>query len=74
MKQLLLCLCVFSCFMLGAQTPDPENLELNYHLMHPGEKSFPGDPNAAFYIDGVCHLHYIIEHKWNGKNHVHGKY
>ncbi len=27
--------------------------------MHPGGKSLPGDPNAAFCIDGVYHLHYI---------------
>jgi beta-fructofuranosidase len=42
----------------------PEPLVLNYHLMHPGGKSIPGDPNAAFCIDGVYHLHYILQHSW----------
>ena len=40
---------------------------LNYHLMHPGEDSSPGDPNAAFHLDGVCHLHYILRHLWRGE-------
>ena len=39
-------------------TSDP--LDLNIHLMHPGGPSAPGDPNVAFHIDGVYHLHYII--------------
>ena len=26
---------------------------LNFHLMHPGEDSAPGDPNAVFYLDGA---------------------
>lgn len=56
-----------------AQTPVQTNLEpsdslvLNYHLMHPGGASRPGDPNAAFYLDGVYHLHYILAHPWQGK-------
>jgi sucrose-6-phosphate hydrolase SacC (GH32 family) len=29
--------------------------------MHPGEDSSPGDPNAAFYLDGTYHLHYILQ-------------
>ena len=33
---------------------DPEQI-LNYHLMHPGGDSAPGDPNVAFYLDGVYH-------------------
>ena len=33
---------------------------LNYHIQHPGGDSIPGDPNAAFYLDGVYHLHYIL--------------
>jgi beta-fructofuranosidase len=45
----------------------PEELILNYHLMHPGGDSSPGDPNAAFYLDGVYHLHYILGHSWEGK-------
>ncbi len=38
----------------------PEDRVLNYHLMHPGGDSQPADPNAAFYLDGVYHLHYIL--------------
>jgi beta-fructofuranosidase len=38
-----------------------ERMALNYHLMHPGLDSSPGDPNAAFCIDGVYHLHYILQ-------------
>lgn len=37
---------------------------LNYHLMHPGADSLPGDPNAAFHLDGTYHLHYILRHPW----------
>jgi hypothetical protein len=39
-----------------------EEMILNYHLMHPGGESSPGDPNAAFYLDGLYHLHYILAH------------
>lgn len=35
--------------------------------MHPGGDSAPGDPNAAFYLDGTYHLHYILRHPWRGK-------
>ncbi|MBM4155104.1 MAG: glycoside hydrolase family 32 protein [Lentisphaerae bacterium] len=52
-------------------TPDKrepeEALVLNYHLMHPGGGSAPGDPNAAFHLDGTYHLHYILKHPWQGK-------
>ncbi len=41
--------------------PELEKMALNFHLMHPGDDSAPGDPNAAFYIDGVYHLHYILQ-------------
>ena len=41
-----------------------DDLALHYHLMHPGGDSAPGDPNAAFYLDGVYHLHYILRHSW----------
>ena len=41
-----------------------DDMVLNYHLMHPGGDSAPGDPNAAFYLDGVYHLHYILQHPW----------
>jgi len=44
-----------------------DNSVLNYHLMHPGGPSAPGDPNAAFFLDGTCHLHYILRHPWKGK-------
>lgn len=40
---------------------------LKYHLMHPGEESLPGDPNAAFFLDGQYHLHYILRHPWQGR-------
>ena len=42
-------------------------IALSYHLMHPGGPSAPGDPNAAFYLDGVYHLHYILQHPWRGE-------
>lgn len=43
-----------------------DDLALNYHLMHPGEDSQPGDPNLAYCLDGVYHLHYILRHPWRG--------
>jgi len=53
----------------GADTPAncPDDLALNFHLMHPGGESGPGDPNAAFCLDGVYHLHYILGHPWKDK-------
>ena len=45
-----------------------DDFALNYHLMHPGGPSAPGDPNAAFCLDGVYHLHYILRHPYQGKN------
>jgi sucrose-6-phosphate hydrolase SacC (GH32 family) len=45
----------------------PGELVLNYHLMHPGGLSAPGDPNAVFYLDNVYHLHYILQHQFRGK-------
>jgi beta-fructofuranosidase len=44
-----------------------DDLILNYHLMHPGGESAPGDPNPAFFLDGVYHLHYILTHPWKGE-------
>ncbi len=41
-----------------------EEVILNYHLMHPGGNSAPGDPNAAIHINGTYHLHYILRHPW----------
>ena len=35
--------------------------------MHPGGDSSPGDPNAAFFLDGSYHLHYILQHPWKGE-------
>ena len=43
-----------------------DELVLNYHLMHPGGDSQPGDPNLAYYLDGTYHLHYILRHPWYG--------
>ena len=43
-----------------------DDLALNFHLMHPGEDSAPGDPNVAYCLDGVYHLHYILRHPWKG--------
>src|SRR4051812_41031772 len=45
-----------------------DDLLLNLHLMHPGGESIPADPNVAFYLDGIYHLHYISAHTWMGKN------
>ena len=65
-----------SLFMLKQNTPfsslngeekqesTDTTLALNYHLMHPGGDSAPGDPNVAFHLDGVYHLHYIVSHPW----------
>jgi beta-fructofuranosidase len=50
-----------------ARRTPPEELTLNYHLMHPGGDSLPGDPNAAFFLDGVYHLHYIVQHPWRDR-------
>lgn len=44
------------------------DMTLHYHLMHPGGDSHPGDPNAAFCLDGVYHLHYILGHPWKDGN------
>jgi len=56
----------------GGKTPSGEaaarNLALNIHLMHPGGDSSPGDPNAAFHLDGTYHLHYILRHPWQGED------
>lgn len=47
--------------------PLGDEFTLHYHLMHPGGPSEPGDPNAAFCLDGVYHLHYILSHPYRGK-------
>lgn len=51
----------------GNDTTVSDELVLNYHLMHPGGDSAPGDPNAAFYLDATYHLHYILRHPWRDK-------
>ena len=43
-----------------------DDLALNFHLMHPGGDSRPGDPNVAYCLDGTYHLHYILRHDWAG--------
>jgi beta-fructofuranosidase len=62
--------CLVSWPAANAQTDSTvaDEFVLNFHLMHPGGESLPGDPNAAFYLDGVYHLHYILAHPWRGKN------
>jgi beta-fructofuranosidase len=63
-------LTIILCFLqasIGAFNADDEGLALNYHLMHPGGPSLPGDPNAAFCLDGTYHLHYILSHQWKEK-------
>lgn len=51
----------------GQRASDSDDRSLLIHLMHPGEDSLPGDPNAAFYLDGQYHLHYILRHPWQGR-------
>lgn len=51
----------------NASRANQHPLDLNIHLMHPGGTSLPGDPNAAFYLDGTYHLHYILAHPWQGR-------
>ena len=45
-----------------------DEMALNYHLMHPGGDSAPGDPNLAYCLDGIYHLHYILHHPWQDGN------
>ena len=51
-----------------------DELALNYHLMHLTGESDAGDPNAAYCLDGIYHLHYIVIHPWRGggTGHVNG--
>ena len=48
-------------------TPVSDEMALNFHLMHPGGDSSPGDPNPAFCLDDTYHLHYILRQTWRGK-------
>jgi len=34
--------------------------------MHPGGENEPGDPNAAFFLNGHYHLHYVLRHPRKG--------
>jgi beta-fructofuranosidase len=45
-----------------------KELALNYHLMHPGGDSSPGDCNAAVFKGGIYHMHYILRHPWQGED------
>ncbi len=47
----LIAVCLSSPVVIAVDLSDP--LALNFHLMHPGDDSKPGDPNAAFHLDGV---------------------
>jgi len=43
---------------------NPPNDWLTFHLAHPGSTVYggaPGDPNPAFYYNGLYHLHYIYK-------------
>lgn len=72
-KIVICVMALLHAFPGGADEPRPlrdttsEQWTLNYHLMHPGGDSLPGDPNAAFFLDGVFHLHYILAHPWRDK-------
>ena len=67
MKSTLALLAALLLAPLAALHAADGDLALNYHLMHPGGDSSPGDPNAAFYLDGTYHLHYILAHPWKEK-------
>lgn len=67
MNQLTFTLATLLLAPLAALHAADEDVALNYHLMHPGGDSLPGDPNAAYCIDGTYHLHYIIAHPWKEK-------
>ncbi len=63
----LICLLLLSSQLDPITAAEPDELALNFHLIHPGELSAPGDPNAAFYLEGTYHLHYILRHNYNGE-------
>jgi beta-fructofuranosidase len=44
---------------INRKTPVTPDLYLNFHLMHPGQRANPADPNAGLFFDGAYHLHYI---------------
>ena len=47
-----------------------DEFSLNLHLIHPGADSSPGDPNAAFCLDGTYHLHYLQRHPFKDRESV----
>jgi len=51
-------------FETPAMPANPPDDWLTYHLLHPGPGgAMPGDPNCAFYWEGLYHLHYIYNHR-----------
>jgi beta-fructofuranosidase len=40
-----------------------------YHFACPGDNGFPGDPNGAFFADGVYHLMYLYRNSERGAFH-----
>jgi len=51
MKHTLTLLAALLLLPLAALQAADEDLALNYHLMHPGDDSLPGDPNAGYSHD-----------------------
>ncbi|MEM9018336.1 MAG: glycoside hydrolase family 32 protein, partial [Verrucomicrobiota bacterium] len=68
LRTFISCILLFT-FLFTSNRPAiaQDDLSLKFHLMHPGGLSAPGDPNAAFHLDGTAHLHYILRHDYNGK-------
>ena len=70
---------VLACLISFSHATEPctsiGDFALHYHLMHPGDESWPqdprmaftGDPNAAYQLDGTYHLHYIFKTEWEGE-------
>ena len=50
--------------LAGSNTAKQPNYVPHYHISHPGGPSVPADPNAAFMLDGIWHLHYINRHSY----------
>ena len=46
-----------------------DEIVLNYHLMHPGEDSRPGDPNAAYFLAGTAL--FFASREWRRRCHLH---
>lgn len=67
MKPAVILLFTLLLVPLAALHAADEDLTLHYHVMHPGGDSLPGDPNAAFSLDGTCRLRSILAHPWKRK-------